>query len=88
MDLGETIVTISYIKIVGARLTLFSFVRPLIGHSLTSSGASIEVEFAPSMKGSLMMFTVNPLVALILAAVSLRPRGPLLLQLIETTGGW
>ena len=62
--------------------------RPLIGHSLTSSGASTEVVLAPSMKGSLMIFTVNPFVALILDAVSFRPCGPLLLQLIEMTGGW
>ena len=77
-----------HVCVAGIKLTLVSFVRPLIGHSLTSSGASTEVEFAPSMKGSLIMFTVKLLVALMLDAVSFRPRGPLLLQLIETTGGW
>lgn len=50
--------------------TLGSLVRPEIGHSLMFAGASMDVTFAFSIKGSLMMFTVKPLVALMLCAVS------------------
>jgi len=52
-------------------LTLFSFVKPLPIHSSTPTGASTEHQFAASTKGSLIMFTVNVLVALMLRHVSL-----------------
>lgn len=70
-------------------LTLGSFVRPLIGHSLTSGGVSIEQTFAFATHASLMMLTVNCLVALIFREVSLfvKPLLGWLLTETETTGG-
>ena len=54
----------------GKERTLGSFVRPLTSHSSTSGGASIAHMLALLTQGSLMMFTVKPLVALMLCAVS------------------
>lgn len=51
--------------------TLGSGVNPLTTHSSTSGGASIEVAFAASKNGSLIMFTVNVFVAKILSRVFL-----------------
>ena len=53
--------------------TLGSLVRPEIGHSLMFAGASMDVTFAFSIKGSLMMFTTNSFVSLIFSRVSLWP---------------
>ena len=50
--------------------TLGSLVKPVSGHSLTSLGVSMEETFAFSMNGSLMMFTVKPLVSLMFLKVS------------------
>lgn len=51
-------------------------VSPLPCHSLTLAGASIEVKFAPSANGSLMMLTVKVFRNLILASVSFSLPGP------------
>ena len=50
--------------------TLGSLVKPVSGHSLTSLGVSMEETLAFSMNGSLMMFTVKFLVALMFCVVS------------------
>ena len=69
------------------RLTLGAFVRPEIPHSLTSRGESIDVTFAFSRNGSLMMFTVNCFVFLMLSAVSFRPPSESEEIDTETSGG-
>lgn len=47
----------------------------------------MAVTFAFWMKGSLMMFTVNPWLFITFVAVSLRRPGPLLLHAKEMMGG-
>lgn len=71
----------------GAELTLGARVRPVIGHSLTPRGASMEAAFACSTHGSLMMFTVKPPVALMLRLVSFSCC-ELVMQLNEMSGGF
>lgn len=61
--------------------------RPVIGHSLTPRGASMEAAFACSTHGSLIMFTVNPFVALMLRLVSFSCC-ELVRQLNERSGGF
>ena len=56
-------------------------------HSLTSCGESSDVMFAFSMNASLMMFTVNCFVFLILSAVSFRPPSGSCAMDMETSGG-
>ena len=51
-------------------LTLGSGVRPARSHSSTSGGAFIEVALAASTNGSLMMLTVNSLVAKMFSRLS------------------
>lgn len=84
MDLWYKLVS-ECLETSSADLTLFSLVNPLAGHSPTPSGESIDVILALSIQGSLMMFTVKPLVALMLLVVSLS-RG-LLLQDMDIVGG-
>ena len=74
---------------VHAKRTLGALVSPLKGHSLTSGGLSTQVLLACSTNGSLMMLTVNCLVALIFREVSLfvKPLLGWLLTETETTGG-
>jgi hypothetical protein len=52
-------------------LTLGSWVRPEMSHSLTSAGASTDVSLAASTNGSLIKFTTNSLVARMLSRVFL-----------------
>ncbi len=69
------------------RLTLGSFVKPDIGHSLMFAGASMEVTLAFSTKGSLIMLTVKFLVDLMLCAVSLSGPAGLTEQEIDISAG-
>lgn len=58
-------------EVIQRGLTLGSGVRPARSHSSTSGGASTEVALAASTKGSLMMLTVNSLVASMFSRLSL-----------------
>ena len=57
------------------KLTLGSFLNPLIGHSLTLRGLSMEHILACRIHGSLMILTVKSFVALMFRTVSLSPDG-------------
>jgi hypothetical protein len=52
-------------------LTLGSWVKPEMFHSLTSGGASTDVSLAASANGSLIKFTTNCFVARMLSRVFL-----------------
>ena len=67
--------------------TLGAFVKPEMPHSLTSRGESSEVTFAFSTNGSLIMFTVNCFVFLMLSAVSFRSPSDSCEMDTETIGG-
>ena len=56
-----------------SKLTLGSFLNPLIDHSLTLDGLSMQQILACWIQGSLMILTVNPFVALMFRTVSLSP---------------
>jgi hypothetical protein len=68
-------------------LTLGDIVSPLRTHSLMSAGASDEAALAASTKGSLMMLTVNSLVAKMFSRVSFGRAGDNLKDML-TSGGW
>ena len=53
------------------KLTLGSFLNPLIGHSLTLGGQSMQHILACWTHGSLIILTVNPFVANMFRTVSL-----------------
>lgn len=67
-------------------LTLGSIVKPATIHSSTSAGASNAVELAASMKCSLMILTVNSLVANMFSRVSLGRRGDKLKETLSNGG--
>src|SRR4051812_35935616 len=69
--------------------TLGSFVSPQNVHSDTSSGASTAHAFACTTHGSLMIFTVNPLLALMFVTLSFkRVRAALRVMEMDITGGY
>ena len=69
-----------------SKLTLGSFLNPLIGHSLTLGGLLMQHILACCIHGSLMMLTVNPFVALMFRRVSLSPDAVCILEK-DMTGG-
>lgn len=54
----------------GPTASLFTPLNPLPSHSSTSTGASIEVQFAACTHGSEITFTVNSCVSLMILVVS------------------
>jgi hypothetical protein len=73
-------------KLKNSKLTLGSFLNPLIDHSLTLGGLSMQHILACWIHGSLMILTVNPLVALMFRTVSLSP-DVVRIQEKDMTGG-
>ena len=71
MNLYEPRINIDFIEKKKNRLTLGSFLNPLIDHSLTLGGLSMQHILACWIHGSLMMLTVNSFVALMFLTVSL-----------------
>jgi hypothetical protein len=69
-----------------SKLTLGSFLNPLIDHSLTLGEQSMQHILACWIHGSLMILTVNSFVALMFRTVSLSPDVVRILEK-DMTGG-